>query len=117
MIMTPATRRYGALYLQSIWSSGGNGCSLPHASHINQYASPSSDTARLDPSQPLAMIVSPTISTSARDLVPRFFETRRTSMPALAHQHSVLDAGHRRPTFNRLSEKLRQFRSVLHVEQ
>ena len=57
--------RYGAPYLQSICSSGGSGCSFPHPSHINQYASPSSDTARLDPSQPLAMIVSPTISTSA----------------------------------------------------
>src|ERR1039458_8569158 len=52
-----------------------------------------------------------------RDLVPRFFETRRTSMPAFAHQHSVLDLGHRRPAFNCLSEKLRQFRSVLYGEQ
>src|ERR1022692_980523 len=52
-----------------------------------------------------------------RDLVPRFFEARRTSMPAFAHQHSVLDVGHRRPAFNCLSEKLRQLRSVLYVEQ
>jgi hypothetical protein len=65
VIMTSATRRYGAPYLQSICSSGGSGCSFPHPSHINQYASPPSDTARLDPSQPLAMIVSPTISTRA----------------------------------------------------
>ena len=52
-----------------------------------------------------------------RDLVPRFFEAGRTSMPALAHQLSVLDVCHRRPAFNRLSEKVRQFRSVVHVEQ
>ena len=52
-----------------------------------------------------------------RDLVPRFFEAGRISMPALAHQLSVLDVSHRRPAFNCLSEKLRQFRSVLYVEQ
>ena len=50
------------------------------------------------------------------DFIPRFFEARRTSLPALARQHSVLDVGHRRPAFNCLSEELRQFHSVLHAE-
>jgi hypothetical protein len=34
VIMNPATRRYGAPYLQSICRSGGSGCSFPHRSHI-----------------------------------------------------------------------------------
>ena len=44
------------------------------------------------------------------NLVPGFFETRRTSMPTLAHQLSVLDVCHRRLAFNCLSEELRQCR-------
>ena len=41
------------------------------------------------------------------NLVPGFFETRRTSMPTLAQQLSVLDVCHRRLGFNCLSEELR----------
>jgi hypothetical protein len=50
------------------------------------------------------------------NLVPGFFETRRTSMAALAQQLSLFDVWHRRLGFNCLSEELRQFRSVLQAE-
>src|ERR1700739_745049 len=50
------------------------------------------------------------------NVVPGFFETRRTSMATLAQQLSMFDVRHRRLGFNRLSEELRQFRGVLQTE-